>query len=155
MRRTIIALDGPAGAGKTTVGARLAERLGWAFVDTGLLYRALTWLARERGVSVDDEAGLAALAETLEVRVVASESDGENGAVIVNGTDATRALRSPAVDREVSLVAAVPAVRRARVEPQRRAVGAGPAVVAGRDIGTVIFPCAPLKVYLEASVGER
>ncbi len=138
------------------MGRKVAAALGWTFFDSGLLYRALTWLAQRRGVTLDDVAGLVALARNLDVRVQPpSVPDGRDADVLLDGVDVTWELRSPAVDRAVSVVSAVPAVREALVAPQRRAVGEMPAVVAGRDIGTVIFPDAMLKVYLEASLEER
>lgn len=156
MAAKVIAIDGPAAAGKTTVGRRLAERLGWTFFDTGVLYRALALLALERGVPVDDGPALAALARTMAVRVTrASVADGRDADVLLDGRDVTWAIRAPAVDAVVSRVAAAPEVRAALVEPQRRAARNGPAVVVGRDIGTVIFPDAALKVYLDASLAER
>ena len=156
MAQSIIALDGPAAAGKTTVGQRLAKRLGWVFFDTGVLYRALTWLAQRQGIGSSDAEALAGLAANMDVHVAPpSVADGRDVDVIVEGVDATWQLRSEAVDRAVSAVAAVPAVRTALLPAQRRAVGGVSAVVSGRDIGTVVFPDARLKVYLDASVVER
>ena len=156
VQRPIIALDGPAGAGKSAVGALLAARLGWLFVDTGVFYRALTWVAIQRGIAADDEIRLAKLARGLDVHIRApSVTDGRALDILVGGEDVTMALRAPAVDHAVSVVAALPAVRRALSEPQRAAVGEREAVVAGRDIGTIIFPDAGLKVFLDASAVER
>jgi cytidylate kinase len=155
MPREIIAIDGPAAAGKTTVGRRLAARLGWAFLDTGLVYRALTWLAHQHGVAPEDTAALLRLVPLLDVRAVPPQAVEGAGAVWVGGREVTRALHDPAIDADVSLVARQPAVRAALVAPQRRAVDDRPAVVVGRDIGTVIFPDARLKVYLDASPEER
>jgi cytidylate kinase len=153
---SIIALDGPAAAGKTTVGQRLAERLGWVFFDTGILYRAVTWLAQQKGFGSADARALADLAASMDVRVTASSvADGRDVDVIVDGVDATWRLRTEAVDRAVSAVAAVPEVRTALLPAQRRAVEGHSAVVSGRDIGTVVFPDARLKVYLDASTAER
>jgi cytidylate kinase len=154
--RQIIALDGPAGAGKSTVGVRLAARLGWLFVDTGVFYRVLTHEALQHGVSPSDEPALVDLARGLRIRLVDQSSEGGSGlAVWVDGSEVTAALRTPAVEGVVSPVAALPRVRAALMEPQRAAVGEHAAVVAGRDIGTVIFPDAGLKVYLDASPSER
>jgi cytidylate kinase len=156
MLRQIIALDGPAGAGKSAVGGRLAAHLGWLFVDTGIFYRVLTHQALQRGVSTADEPALVELVRELQIQLVAHSSDGGNGlGVRVNGADVTGALRAPPVDAEVSVVAALSQVRAALIEPQRSAVGEQAAVVAGRDIGTVIFPDAGLKIYLDASPAER
>jgi len=152
----IITLDGPAGAGKSTVGARLAARQGWLFVDTGLFYRVVALLALRRGIRLDDEDALSRLARSVRVEFEAGSSgDGPGPRVVVDGEDVTSALRDAAVDRSVSLVAALPGVRAALIEPQRAAVRGRPAVVAGRDIGTIIFPDAALKVYLDASPAER
>ncbi len=156
MARRIIAVDGPAAVGKTTVGRRLASRLGWTFLDTGVLYRALAWLALERGIPVDDDSALSELAASLSVRVSRpSVADGREADVLLLGVDVTWQIRAPAVDRVVSVVAGLPGVRAALVDPQRQAASLEGAVVVGRDIGTVIFPDAALKVYLEASIEER
>ncbi|HZS02623.1 MAG TPA: (d)CMP kinase [Chloroflexota bacterium] len=156
MRHPIIAIDGPAAVGKTTVGRRLAERLGWTFLDTGVLYRALAWRALQDGVAPNDEARLAAMARGLEVQVSRPTiADGRDADLRLGGRDITWEIRAPAVDRIVSIVAALPAVRAALVPAQRRAAAAGPAVVVGRDIGTVIFPDAALKVFLLARPEER
>jgi CMP/dCMP kinase len=156
MGRPVIAIDGPAAVGKSTVGRRVADGLGWTFFDTGVLYRALTWLAAERGVPLDDEERLADLAGNLHVEVGRpSVVDGRDADVLLADRDITWDVRSPLVDRSVSLVAALPKVRAALVPAQRRAAARGPAVVVGRDIGTAIFPDAALKVYLDAALPER
>ena len=156
MQREIIAIDGPAAAGKSTVGRQLAARLGWIFFDTGLLYRGLTLLAQERGIAVHDAEALVALVPALDLRVGrASVSDGRAADVWLGQRDVTWALQGPNVNRDVSTVAALAPVRAALVEPQRRAVAREPAVVVGRDMGTAIFPDAALKVYLDASPLER
>lgn len=156
MSQPVIAIDGPAAVGKTTVGRRVADRLGWTFLDSGVLYRALTWLAAEQGVPLDDERRLAAMARDLDVQVsrpaVADEREAD---VFLAGRDVTWEVRAPLVDGTVSIVAALPGVRAALVPAQRRAAAGGPAVVVGRDIGTVIFPDATLKVYLDAALDER
>jgi cytidylate kinase len=148
----IITLDGPAGAGKSSVGSRVAATLGWLFVDTGLFYRVVTLQAQRQGVPLDDEAALGRLSAELDVRLVPADGPPH---VSLAGENVTPHLRGPAIDRVVSMVAASPAVRAALVGPQRAAVGPHAAVVAGRDIGTVIFPDAPLKVYLDATLSER
>src|SRR5581483_11383757 len=156
MRHPIIAIDGPAAVGKTTVGRRVADRLGWTFLDTGVLYRALAWLGLQEGIAPDDETRLVALARDLDAQVTRpTVLDGREADVRVRGVDVTWNVRSQAVDRVVSIVAALPGVRAALIPAQRRAARAGPAVVVGRDIGTVIFPDAALKVYLEATEDER
>jgi cytidylate kinase len=149
----VVAIDGPSGAGKTTVGKRLAERLSAAFLDTGVLYRALTLRALEASVSPDDGEGLARLARDLQVDVRASDTGPD--LVTLHGRDVSDAIHSPTVDAFVSQVAAHALVRDALVAPQRRVAESGRAVVAGRDIGTVIFPDAQVKVFLEASGAER
>ncbi len=140
-----IAIDGPAASGKTTVGRALAARLGCRFVDTGLMYRAVTGLALARGVPLDDDEALARLAERAEI------DPGDR--VLANGADVTDCLRSGEVERNVSRVSAVPGVRRALVAQQRRLAEQG-VVMVGRDIGSVVLSGAA-KVYLDASVGER
>lgn len=152
MTRLVVAIDGPGSSGKSSVGAAAAERLGYRFFDTGLLYRAVTWLAEARGVSVDDADGLVAL-----VADVAIEPDerGRLARVMVDGADHTGDVRGPAIDAAVSAVSAVPAVRAALLQRQREIAASGSIVMAGRDIGTVVLPDADLKVYLDASVEER
>jgi len=149
----VVAIDGPSGAGKTTVGKRVAERLRAAFLDTGVLYRALTLRALEARVSPDDAAALALLAGDLNVEVRTTEAGAD--LVLLSGRDVTEAIRSPTVDAFVSQVAGHRPVREALVAPQRRIADSGRAVVAGRDIGTVIFPEAQVKVFLEAAASER
>ena len=145
----IIAIDGPAGSGKSTVSRALAARLGIARLDTGAMYRAVAWAALRRGVDAHDREAVAALAAN-------SDIDLEDDRVLLDGHDITAAIRSPEVNHAVSLVAANPAVRREMVERQRSWAGRhGGGVVEGRDIGTVVFPDAGLKVFLTASAEER
>jgi cytidylate kinase len=153
---SIIAIDGPAASGKSTLGRRLAESLGYLFFDTGVMYRALTWQALKRGFNVRDETAVTALAKeiTIDVRP-ASDLDGRLCDVLVNGVDVTWETRSEAVDATVSIVAAYPGVRRAMGEQQRQIGQRGRVVMVGRDIGTVILPEANLKIYLDASATER
>ncbi len=145
----IVAIDGPAGAGKSTVARRLAERLAFRYVDTGAMYRALTWLATERGVPHEDGAALARLAYAHPVQL------DEAGTVTIAGTDVTSAIRSAAIDRAVPVVARQPEVREVMRVRQRELGEAGDAVMEGRDIGTVVAPNADVKVYLVADASVR
>jgi CMP/dCMP kinase len=144
----IVAIDGPAGAGKSTVARLLAERLRFRYLDTGAMYRAVTWLALERGAALEDEASVGALAAAHPVAFDA-------GRVLVDGADVTAAIRQARIDRVVSTVARHEAVRRIMRARQRELAEAGDAVVEGRDIGTVVCPDADVKVWLEADPGER
>ena len=148
----IVALDGPGSSGKSSVGAAAAVRLGYRFCDTGLLYRAVTWLAEHRGVEVDDPVDLSALVDEVEL---APDEMGRLSRVLVDGVDHTDEVRSPAVDAAVSAVAAVPELREALLARQRDLAADGGIIMAGRDIGTVVLPDADLKVFLDASVEER
>ncbi len=144
----VIAIDGPAGSGKSTVAARVARRLRWAHLDTGAMYRAVTWAVLRRGLDPADAGAVAALARGLSIEV--------GPAVIVDGEDVTAAVRGPEVSGAVSVVAAHPGVREELVRRQRAWVADhGGGVVEGRDIGSVVFPGAELKVYLTASDAER
>jgi cytidylate kinase len=145
----VIALDGPAASGKSSVGLGVARRLGLRYFDTGLLYRVLTWVAHSEGVPIDDEAGLAALTRRLGIEV------DENGRVSRDGRDITELLHTPAVDAAVSIVSAHPAVRGGLRSAQRALITPPGLVMAGRDIGTAIVPEAPLKIWLDANVEER
>lgn len=152
----VLALDGPAGSGKSVVGQAVARALGFFYFDTGVLYRALTWVALDRGAEPGDEGCLVRVAEAIQFEVrSASVADGRQVDVLADGEDITWAIRRPEVDAAVSLVAAHARVRDALVGPQRDAVQSPGTVVAGRDIGTVIFPDARLKVWLTASPEER
>ncbi len=151
-RRLVVALDGPGSSGKSSVGAAAAAELGYRFCDTGLLYRAVTWLAEHRGVEVDDPVGLTELVADVEL---APDERGRLARVLVDGADHTDDVRSPAVDSAVSAVAAVPEVRDALLAWQRALAADGGIVMAGRDIGTIVLPDADLKLYLDASVEER
>ena len=150
--RLIVALDGPGSSGKSSVGAAAAREVGYRFCDTGLLYRAVTWLAETRGVSVDDAEGLVDLVDDVEL---SSDAEGRLAGVSVAGVDHTDDVRAPAVDAAVSAVSAVPEVRSALLQRQRDLARDGGIVMAGRDIGTVVLPDADLKLYLDASVMER
>ncbi len=144
----VIAIDGPAGAGKSTVARRLAARLGFRYLDTGAMYRALTWLALERGITLEDERAVAELAHDNEVTVV-------DDRVVVSGEDVTSAIRTVEIDRVVSSVARHPAVRTVLRERQRALAAEGDAVMEGRDIGAVVCPDAEVKVFLTADSAER
>ena len=153
---SIIAIDGPAASGKSTIGLRLANTLGYIFFDTGVMYRAITWLALERGIDVHDEPAVTALAEKAQIDVApASKSDGRACDVLVNGRDITMETRTRKVDANVSIVAAYRGVRRALSQQQRRVGQRGNIVMVGRDIGTVVLPEADLKIYLDATAQER
>lgn len=151
-RKPIVAIDGPAGAGKSTVARQLAQELGLLYLDTGAMYRALTWLVLQSGMDVNDEPAVAELVSQCEIAV-----GGEPSAVSVyiDGQDVTREIRSLEVTSNVSAIAAQPAVRKELVRQQRRYGHAGGIVIEGRDIGTYVFPEAELKIYLTASVQER
>lgn len=149
-RPSVIAIDGPAGVGKSVVSARLAAALGYLYLDTGAIYRAVTLLAMRRGVPLDDGEALAALArDTRLVILPPTAADGRQYTVLADGDDVTWELVTAEVDRHVSRVAAHPAVREAVLPIQREAARAR-VVVAGRDIGTVVLPNADLKIYLDA-----
>jgi cytidylate kinase len=151
-----IAIDGPAASGKSTIGEALARRLGYLYFDTGVMYRAVTWAALTRGISIADEAAVTALAERLHIDVLQpTVDDGRQYTVLADGEDVTWAIRTPEVDANVSPVSAYAGVRRALVAQQRRIAAGGQVVMVGRDIGTVVLPEADLKVYLDASVEER
>jgi cytidylate kinase len=153
---TVITIDGPAASGKSTLGKSLAETLGYLYFDTGIMYRAVTLAALQRGISIDDEAVITALAENLHIDVrPPSVSDGRAYDVWVDGEDVTWPIRRPDVEANVSEVSAYPGVRRALTAQQRRISLRGRVVMVGRDIGTVVVPEAALKIYLDASADER
>jgi cytidylate kinase len=146
-RRLIIAIDGPSGAGKGTVARTIALRLAYRHVDTGAMYRAVAWLAARDGIDLQDADAVA--------RVAASAVFEVNGAIAINGHDVTHAIRTPEVDRAAAVVARHAAVRAVLVERQRSYGQSGGVVMEGRDIGSVVFPNADVKVYLDASPEER
>src|SRR5215207_4882093 len=153
---SIIAIDGPAASGKSTLGLRLAQALNYLFFDTGVMYRAITWLVLDRGINVHDEAAITALAEETQIEIApASIADGRACDVLVNGKDITWETRLPEVEANVSRVSAYRGVRTALTQQQRRIGQRGKVVMVGRDIGTVVLPEADLKIYLDASAEER
>lgn len=153
---SIIAIDGPAASGKSTIGLRLANALGYLFFDTGVMYRAITWLALQRGINMHDEAAVTALAQEAQIDIEpASRPDGRVCDVLVDGQDITWETRTRKVDENVSIVAAYPGVRRALSQRQRLIGQRGHIVMVGRDIGTVVLPDADLKIYLDATAEER
>lgn len=147
-----IAIDGPAGAGKSTVAKLLAERLHYLYVDTGAMYRALTYKALRQGVDLTDEKALTSLAENTNIKLVPGE---KGGRVLLDGEDVTLFLRRPEVSGAVSLVAQVPGVRRHLAAQQRAMAAAQRVVMDGRDIGSFVLPDAPHKFFLTASLEER
>jgi CMP/dCMP kinase len=147
-KRLIIAIDGPSGAGKGTVARAVAERLGYRHIDTGAMYRALAWKALHDGVDLADEAATAALGER-------ATFDVQDGRIEIDGHDVAAAIRTPEMDKASATLARHPAVRRALVARQRSYGDGGGVVMEGRDIGTVVFPRADVKIYLDASPEER
>ena len=145
----IIAIDGPAGAGKSTIARRLANRLGYTYIDTGAMYRGVALAAVRRGISLTDGTGLTNLAEAVRIELAPPNR------VRLDDEDVTEAIRATDVTAGASVVAAVPGVRRAMVELQRALARNSNVVMEGRDIGTVVFPEASVKVFLDANAGER
>jgi len=153
---SIIAIDGPAASGKSTIGRRLADALGYLFFDTGIMYRAVTWGALQRSIPIQDEAAVTTLAESAQIDIrPASQEDGRANDVLLDGVDITWETRRPEVDANVSPVSAYRGVRLALSAQQRRIGLRGRVVMVGRDIGTVVLPEADLKIYLDASAKER
>jgi CMP/dCMP kinase len=148
VRSLIVAIDGPSGAGKGTVARTVSQSLGYRHVDTGAMYRAVGWLALHDGVPLDDEDRLALLARSANIIV-------EGGVVSINGNNVTRAIRSAEIDKAAASVARLPRVRAVLVERQRQIGEQRGVVMEGRDIGTVVFPEADVKIYLDASPEER
>lgn len=148
MKRLVIAIDGPSGAGKGTISRAIADALGYRHVDTGAMYRAVGWKAAHEGVPLDDEAAVSVVAKRAELVV-------EGGVVSIDDHDVTRAIRTPEIDKAATAVARLPKVREVLVARQRALGAAGGVVMEGRDIGTVVFPNADVKVYLDASAEER
>jgi cytidylate kinase len=153
-RPRCLAIDGPAASGKSAAGSAVARDLGYPFIDTGAIYRAVAWLALTRGVEPGDSSGLTALANDATIELRPDHDDAGNMAVFIDGVDSTPHLRGESVERNVSQVSAVPGVRARLVAIQRQLASNG-AVMAGRDIGSVVLPDADLKIYLDASPEER
>lgn len=155
-RPRIISIDGPAGSGKSTLGKRLSEYLGYTYFDTGVMYRALTLIAIEHEIDLNNEVALSDLAAKIDIDVrSASIEDGRTCDIFIDGEDRTWAIRQSDVDAHVSIVSAFPKVRKILGNKQRLIGLRGNVVMAGRDIGTVVLPEADLKIYLDASVEER
>ena len=151
-----ITIDGTAASGKSTVGALLAQSLGYLYFDTGVMYRAVTWAVLDQKIDVGDVEQVSQLAETLAIEVLPDgPDDGRQYTVLVDGQDVTWDIRRPEVEKHVSLVSSYPGVRAALTAQQRRIAAAGKVVMVGRDIGTVVLPDADLKIFLRASPEER
>jgi cytidylate kinase len=148
MKRLVIAIDGPSGAGKGTISRAISEALGYRHVDTGAMYRAVGWKAAHDGIPLDDEDAVSELARAATIHV-------DKGVVAIDGHDVTRAIRTPEIDKAATAVARLPKVREALVARQRALGTEGGVVMEGRDIGTVVFPNADVKIYLDASAEER
>jgi len=151
-----IAIDGPAASGKSTIGRALANDLHYLFLDTGVMYRAVTWIALSRQVPISDEIAISRLAHEISIEIVPSTvQDGRQNTVTVDGLDVTWSLRTPEVDSNVSQVSAYAGVREALTAQQQKIGARGHVVMVGRDIGTVVLPQADLKIYLTATLEER
>jgi len=156
VKPSTITIDGPVASGKSTIGEMLARHLGYLYFDTGAMYRAVTWAALARGVPVEDEAAVTALARQLHIDITPpTADDGRQYTVLADGEDVTWAIRTPEVDAHVSVVSAYSGVRWAMVAQQRRIAQGRRVVMVGRDIGSVVLPDADLKLYLDATPEER
>jgi CMP/dCMP kinase len=156
VKHIAIAIDGPAASGKSTIGEHVAAALGYLYFDSGVMYRAVTWAALDRKISIEDEAGVTALAEALDIRIEPSlVADGRQNTILADGVDITWQIREPDVNSYVSPVSAYPGVRRALTLRQREIGLEGGVVMVGRDIGSVVLPEAELNVFLDATLHER
>ncbi len=151
----IIAIDGPSGAGKSTVAKSVAKRLGFSCLDTGAMYRAVAWQALQNGIDLEDGDALGKIADEYPIEFSTVAGDPAPKTVSIGGVDVTNAIRTAEIDKAVSPVSATPSVREALVRQQQRIGAAGNYVVDGRDIGTVVFPNAEVKIFLTASAEER
>ncbi len=152
----IITIDGPAASGKSTLGEKIAQYLGYLYFDTGIMYRAATLAVIKSGIPVEDEDLVTGMAERIQIEVFPPTCfDGRLNDVLLDGVDVTWEIRSPEVENNVSLVSSYPGVRKAMTEQQRKIGSRGKTIMVGRDIGTVVFPEADMKIYLDASVEER
>ncbi len=153
---SIIALDGPAASGKSTLGRSVADALGFLFFDTGVMYRAITWIALQHDMDLSNESAVVSLAQTAQIDIrPPSKNDGRACDVLIGDKDVTWDMRDGSVDANVSVVSAYAGVRKALSEQQRRIGLRGKVIMVGRDIGTVVLPEADLKIYLDASAEER
>ncbi len=156
MKRKTIAIDGSAASGKSTLGSRLAKKLNYLYLDTGVMYRSVTWAALEAGFAMTDEPSISALAKTIDLDLrPPTIQDGRQATVLVNKRDVTWLLRSPKIDAIVAQVSSHPNVRQAIKVRQRAIAQKGPVVMVGRDIGTVVLPEADLKLFIQASLAVR
>ena len=151
----IVAIDGPSGAGKSTIAKIVAKTVGFSCLDTGAMFRSIAVLALKKGISLDDDAALGALATENEITFTFDDNEERTQHVFIAGKEVTSAIRTAEVDKAVSPVSAAPSVRAALLEQQRRIGNAGNYVVEGRDIGTTVFPQAEVKIFLTASAEER
>ncbi len=151
----IVAIDGPSGAGKSTIAKIVAKTVGFSCLDTGAMFRSIAVLALEKGISLDDDAALGALATENEIAFTFDDNEERTQHVFIAGKEVTSTIRTAEVDKAVSPVSAAPSVRAALLEQQRRIGNAGNYVVEGRDIGTTVFPQAEVKIFLTASAEER
>jgi cytidylate kinase len=151
-RRPIIAIDGPAGAGKSTIARAVARKFGYLFINTGAMYRAVAWKALQQGIPLDDTERIGEIAERSSIEL---KGDVDSMRVLIDGHDITDEISTPQVGQAASIVSAIPAVRRAMVACQQAMGRAGGVVMEGRDIGTQVFPDAEVKIYLDASPESR
>ncbi len=156
MKPRTVAIDGSAASGKSTLASALARRLKYLHLDTGVMYRAITWAALKQNVDINDEVAVSELAEKVDLQIVPSEvDDGRQATILVNGRDVTRLIRTREVNANVSQVSSYPRVRQVLTRQQRKIARQGPVVMAGRDIGTVVLPDADLKLFIVASAEVR